>query len=144
MENLIKIFSKLWYVIMNISKEILAKNIRKHSNWMRTARLLTVVWCVLGCPGCVCRGGCKPTHPHGPRGRHPPDPEADAPPPTPNLETDTHPPHPWTEGMTQASENITFPQLVLRATIIFLVLSFVIVCVRITCSSHNVHNSDRT
>ena len=62
--------------------------------------------CVCVCPEgvCVCVSGrlsrgCTPPqiqrHTPGPRGRHPP----------------------WTEGMTHACENITFPQLLLRAVI---------------------------
>ena len=65
------------------------------------------------CPaGCASRGGCLPkegvcvqggVHPLGPRGRHPPDPEADTPSPKTQRQTPPPPPPSQTQRQTLPS-----------------------------------------
>ena len=71
-----------------------------YSSTMRTARSLTVSRSVLG-GGVLHQGETGQT----PRMQTP-------------WDTDPFPPPPWIEGMTHVCENITFPQLLLRAVII--------------------------
>ena len=87
---------------------------RMHSSRMHTARLLTISRCAGGClpRRCVCIPAFLWAD--TPLGRHPQPLQADPTRQTPPLGRRPHgqiPAPPWTEFLTCACENITFPQL---------------------------------
>ena len=80
---------------------------------MHSSRMRTICWSSRVCPGSVCPGGCLPRGVCLPRGCLPSRSRG---------VSARHPP--WTEFVTHACENITFPQLHLRTVIISIAVMF--------------------